>query len=891
MIRRFLVLCYLAMFAWNEAGGTATGTIDFVQSGCCGILSGFDSTVGFRLPEGAGNLNVVVIGWNDSTTTLAPAAVTDDLGNIYAAAGRAVAGNGLTQAIYYSANVAGGWNHVHVHWNGVPSLPSVRILEYTGVAVTDPIDGGGIGAAGTGPTLPSFSLSTTSAKDLIVVGTIAGGVASPGTPGPGWFQRIYGDDIYVEDKIASKTGPHPIPQPFSGTAWITNAVAFKASAAAGSFELTIAGTGSGTGTVSGGGLDCEYALGGSSSTCAIDVAVDGTITLVATPGAQSSFGGFNGGGCSAGPVCVVSALSANTVVTADFFLDTDCTGPFTQTHPPCSTTVLYPPARSVANKRLPADKMNHLLVPANYGLPVPSCPYGGSGSDCIAQNTIAWGGRVDTGVSSGQLTIDSPARDGSPGEQDLQVPLYFTGDADPNNGQHDPVYEFCNSGEDPNVCIIVHMPSNAYWTGFGRNFSPPACGDEFIGGWDQDYGIVFSAFSCRTASASLGIGACPSASHQGTATDPCPVPGISYLSSEQVGVDQDFNWANVNVVRQATIAGRAVQFGGAGDNLSFFAELAPKVRFEELETNILHSLEGGIACTNSVVPAIFPGDAAAGATTAQCGHRNYICSTCVPNSVAPGGALLFLDYTDSQIAAMNLDVVTNSIITALAHYGTYLSVYGNCNPGAPPNCYFGAQPIAEGMESGQGYFTQVGGQHPFFVGGGSWPGYNGQHLGSPSASVPQKTVSCGDHAPPTSQYRCAATDDEGNALGPLYGIPLVGGTNILSHVHILDPCAVAGMTGPIDWAGGAVPSACTGEIIVQLGGSAAGTVTSTPSGINCDHAPYCDMGYALGQAVTLTAVPLAGHQFTGWAGSGCSGTGDCTITTGATPQQVVATYN
>jgi hypothetical protein len=58
-----------------------------------------------------------------------------------------------------------------------------------------------------------------------------------------------------------------------------------------------------------------------------------------------------------------------------------------------------------------------------------------------------------------------------------------------------------------------------------------------------------------------------------------------------------------------------------------------------------------------------------------------------------------------------------------------------------------------------------------------------------------------------------------------------------------------------------------------------GTVTSTPSGINCPGGA-CSASYAAGTRVTLTATATPPSVFVGWSGA-CSGTGPCTVTMNA----------
>ncbi len=69
------------------------------------------------------------------------------------------------------------------------------------------------------------------------------------------------------------------------------------------------------------------------------------------------------------------------------------------------------------------------------------------------------------------------------------------------------------------------------------------------------------------------------------------------------------------------------------------------------------------------------------------------------------------------------------------------------------------------------------------------------------------------------------------------------------------------------------------QLTVMSAGSGAGTVTSSPAGIDCPGS--CTASFPAGTAVVLTATPDSGSTFTGWSG-GCTGTGTCSLTASAT---------
>lgn len=74
---------------------------------------------------------------------------------------------------------------------------------------------------------------------------------------------------------------------------------------------------------------------------------------------------------------------------------------------------------------------------------------------------------------------------------------------------------------------------------------------------------------------------------------------------------------------------------------------------------------------------------------------------------------------------------------------------------------------------------------------------------------------------------------------------------------------------------------------VAVEGSGAGTVISSPAGIDCGS--VCSAVFPHASLVTLTATPATGSVFAGWAGA-CGGTGDCVVTMDA-DQTVSATFD
>ncbi len=199
--------------------------------------------VTYTAAQAAGDLNVVVVGWNDSTATVST--VRDSKGNVYARAVGPTVQSGLaSQSIYYAKNIASaaaGSNIVTVTFSTAATYPDIRILEYSGADPNNPVD---VTAANSGnsSTSSSGSATTTNATDLIfganLVQTLTTG------PGSGFSTRMLTqpDGDIAEDRMVTATGSYSATAPVNPSgAWIMQMVAFR-TPSLGSFTISASPT-------------------------------------------------------------------------------------------------------------------------------------------------------------------------------------------------------------------------------------------------------------------------------------------------------------------------------------------------------------------------------------------------------------------------------------------------------------------------------------------------------------------------------------------------------------------------------------------------------------------------------------------------------------------------
>ena len=244
----------------------------------------------FVAAQTAGNLNVVVVGWGN---TAAINSVSDSRGNTYALAVGPTSGSGLRQSLYYAKNIAAGSNTVTVTFSPAAAYPDVRILEYSGLDTSSPLDKTA-GAAGTGTTANSGSATTTVANELIF------GAGTSGTrfnaAGVGYTSRminVYGN--IVEDKTVGSTGSYNATATEVSGVWVMQMVTFRGSGQGGAPAPTVATITPTSGTTAGGTAvsitgtgfvaGATVKLGG---TAATNVNVVGSTSITATTAAHAA---------------------------------------------------------------------------------------------------------------------------------------------------------------------------------------------------------------------------------------------------------------------------------------------------------------------------------------------------------------------------------------------------------------------------------------------------------------------------------------------------------------------------------------------------------------------------------------------------------------------------
>jgi hypothetical protein len=200
--------------------------IDFIQKVDSVPQQPVDSIeIAFPYELTAGDLNIVVVGWNDAAASVK--SVTDNLGNKYTLAIGPSRGKLVSQSIYYAKNIVAGSAKVTVAFDQSAVFADIRMLEYSGLDKSNPFDGAHAGT-GSGKEADSGRVSTTAPGLIFAAGTTTGGFSAPGM---GFTQRILTapDGDNAEDMIVTSRGSYGATATLAPEGeWLIQVVAFKA---------------------------------------------------------------------------------------------------------------------------------------------------------------------------------------------------------------------------------------------------------------------------------------------------------------------------------------------------------------------------------------------------------------------------------------------------------------------------------------------------------------------------------------------------------------------------------------------------------------------------------------------------------------------------------------
>jgi Right handed beta helix region len=215
----------------NPTPTPTPATPGFVQAAYNDPPSADSVPVDYAGAQTAGNLNVVVVAWNDTTAQVS--SVTDTAGNVYQLAvgpTQTSADGGLSLSIYYAKNIASsGANTVTVTFSQTALYPDIRILEYSGIDKVNPVDVIAGQAQSSGAISDSGLVATTNPTDLLVGANIVQTFTA--APGANFAERVHSepDGQIAEDRVVTTTGLYSASAVLdSPGAWVMQMVAFRA---------------------------------------------------------------------------------------------------------------------------------------------------------------------------------------------------------------------------------------------------------------------------------------------------------------------------------------------------------------------------------------------------------------------------------------------------------------------------------------------------------------------------------------------------------------------------------------------------------------------------------------------------------------------------------------
>jgi hypothetical protein len=180
----------------------------------------------YKNPQTAGNTNILAIGWNDTTASLA--SVKDSSGNTYQQATPTYTGQYMSQAIWYASNIAAAGANadmVTVSFDMPAAYVDLRIVEYSGLQHAASSFDQLLPANGAMPPAATPMIATTIPNELLFVAGMSSNKFTG--PGPKFTSRVVTQDgSMVADAVAVSTGSYDAMPTVMGT-WLLQLASFK----------------------------------------------------------------------------------------------------------------------------------------------------------------------------------------------------------------------------------------------------------------------------------------------------------------------------------------------------------------------------------------------------------------------------------------------------------------------------------------------------------------------------------------------------------------------------------------------------------------------------------------------------------------------------------------
>jgi hypothetical protein len=280
---------------------------------------------------------------------------------------------------------------------------------------------------------------------------------------------------------------------------------------------------------------------------------------------------------------------------------------------------------------------------------------------------------------------------------------------------------------------------------------------------------------------------CPNRDHAGTDANPCDMPAPNGYCS----------WSMTTTGRLGKPGSQGTGYGSGNVHTASLAPLATGGRFQEwLSGHIHHALYTDYWCSDNAGGAttnpVFPATEGGGSTALTCQKVKDEGWGFTWTYRPPNGALIFLDYTDSELDCLNpekapcpgitkLPILQFEFLEAYTYYGGYLGDTGTGNVQLT---------LSTHSESGYPYwFYSAHGYPAALAGTDSWYSRMMDYLGSSCYAPFCQRTSSGSFGPfKTRQFN----------LFPFDNVPVIGGKPLYQHLHFADPCvarALAGQSG------------------------------------------------------------------------------------------------